>query len=140
MTFANMILIGAAIFAIIGALGAFTIAYRRSQEAARRSTGPSSETMRADRSMAGVRVAPPVVTESVEPEPEPEPEPEHEPEPEAAGVRLVTVQRVVEVSPEEAGVTRRQFFNRAMNASFFSRMARCSQAVVSVTCGRSRSA
>ncbi len=123
MTFANMILIGAAVFAIIGALGAFTIAYRRSQEAARREAGPSAETVRADRSLQGVRVAP--ITTKVEepaPAPEPEPEPEMEPAPalEPAGVRLVEAQRVVEVSVEESGVTRRQFFNRAMNATFFS--------------------
>jgi hypothetical protein len=36
-----------------------------------------------------------------------------------AGVRLVQTQRVVEVSPEEAG-SPRQFFNRAINATFFS--------------------
>ncbi|HLV90617.1 MAG TPA: ubiquinol-cytochrome c reductase iron-sulfur subunit [Acidimicrobiia bacterium] len=125
MSFSDMILIGAAVFAVIGALGAFTIAFRRSQQAAARRRpegGPSAETLRADRSMAGVRVAPaPVVVSEPEPEPEaePEPEPAGEPEPEPVGVRLVEVQRVIEVSPEEAGVTRRQFFNRAMNAGFF---------------------
>lgn len=114
-----MILIGAAVFAIIGALGAFTIAYRRSQEAVRKESGPSSETVRADRSLQGVIVEPlaPVVAE-VEPEPAAEPEMESEPQP--GGVRLVSAQRVVEVSVEESGVTRRQFFNRAMNATFFS--------------------
>lgn len=122
MTFANMILIGAAVFAIIGALGAFTIAYRRSQEAARReSAGPSAETIRADRSLQGVRVEPIVIAEpDPEMDAEPETEPESEPEPEPVGVRLVEAQRVVEVSVEESGVTRRQFFNRAMNATFFS--------------------
>lgn len=124
MTFANMILIGAAVFAIIGALGAFTIAYRRSQEAARReSAGPSAETVRADRSLQGVRVEPLVIAEpEIEPAPEPEPEvePVTERELEPAGVRLVETQRVVEVPVEESGVTRRQFFNRAMNATFFS--------------------
>src|SRR5690606_29842825 len=127
MSFSDMILIGAAVFAVIGALGAFTIAFRRSQQAAARrrpAGGPSAETLRADRSLAGVRVAPaPVVAsepeQEAEPEPEPEPEPAGEPELEPVGVRLVEVQRVIEVSPEEAGVTRRQFFNRAMNAGFF---------------------
>lgn len=33
-------------------------------------------------------------------------------------VRIVERQRVVEVSPEEGGVTRRQFFNRAIAGSF----------------------
>ncbi|MFO7299015.1 MAG: ubiquinol-cytochrome c reductase iron-sulfur subunit [Actinomycetes bacterium] len=120
MTFAEIILIAAAVFAVIGALGAFTIAYRRSQQAVRRSGGPSAETVRADRSRVGFRVSTPPA-----PEPEPvveEPEPvAEEPEPAGvgAGVQLVEVQRVVEVSPEEAGVTRRQFFNRAILATFF---------------------
>ena len=35
-------------------------------------------------------------------------------------IQVVETQRVVEVSPEEAGVSRRQFFNRAMNVTFFS--------------------
>src|SRR5690606_28424077 len=88
--------------------------------ATRRTPGPSTETVQADRSMAGFRVAPPVERE---PEPEPEPEleaelePEEAPGPEPIGVRLVETQRVIEVSPEESGVTRRQFFNRAMTAS-----------------------
>jgi len=34
-------------------------------------------------------------------------------------VTVETTQRVVEVSTEEAGVTRRQFFNRALGATFF---------------------
>ncbi len=121
MTFPNMILIGAAVFAIIGALGAFTIAYRRSQEAVKKEAGPSTETVRADRSLQGVRVEPlaPAVPD-VEPEAEIEPEPDEGRAAEPVGVRLIESQRVVEVSAEESGVTRRQFFNRAMNATFFS--------------------
>jgi cytochrome b6-f complex iron-sulfur subunit len=39
-------------------------------------------------------------------------------EEEPAAVEIVHAQRVVEVSTEESGVTRRQFFNRAMTATF----------------------
>lgn len=114
-----MVLIAVAVFAILGALGAFTIAYRRSQETIRRaSPGPSAETVRADRSAVNVAMPEPAPAEEAseleEAEAEPEPAPEH------VGVRLVQTQRVIEVSPEEAGVTRRQFFNRAINATFFS--------------------
>ena len=40
--------------------------------------------------------------------------------PSPVAIQVVETQRVVEVSPEEAGVTRRQFFNRALNVTFFS--------------------
>ena len=55
-------------------------------------------------------------------EPAPEREAEvadHEP----AGVTVAHEQLVVEVSPEEAGVSRRQFFNRALTATFGSFLA-----------------
>ncbi len=121
MTFTNMVLIGVAVFAILGAIGAFTIAFRRSQAARPRSPveGVSEETRRADRSLVGVRVEP-IVVEMAEPEAEVEEGPEEVEEPDAVSVRLVESQRVIEVSPEESGVSRRQFFNRAMNATFFS--------------------
>lgn len=129
MTFTNMVLVGVALFAIVGAIGAFTVAFRRSQtdEPVDPTSGVSEETRRSDRSMAGVRVEP-------LPEPEPEPadevgeadveaEPAGEPEPElvpaGAAVQVVERQRVVEVTPEESGVTRRQFFNRALSGTFF---------------------
>jgi cytochrome b6-f complex iron-sulfur subunit len=63
----------------------------------------------------------------VPPRPEPEAEVEEtaeaEPEPvddeEAdAVVEILETQRIVEVSPEEGGVSRRQFFNRAITATF----------------------
>lgn len=126
MTFTNMVLVGVALFAIVGAIGAFTVAFRRSKTDVPPdpTAGVSEETRRSDRSMAGVRVEP-----LPQPEPEPlleveeaEPEPaEPEPEPVAvgAGVQLVERQRVIEVTPEESGVTRRQFFNRAMSGTFF---------------------
>ncbi|MFO7291958.1 MAG: Rieske 2Fe-2S domain-containing protein [Actinomycetes bacterium] len=127
MTTTNLILIGVAVVAIFGAMGAFAIAFRRTS----RDTRPDWESQvepdarRADQSLRGVRVEPPVVAEP-EPEaaavttaePEPEPETPAEPEREPVGVTVVEVQRVVEVSPEEAGITRRQFFNRALGATF----------------------
>jgi len=124
MTFTNMVLIGVAVFAILGAVGAFTIAFRRSQAPKQRGSGDgvSAETKRADRSMDGVRVEPPAA-EVVEPAQADGASPVDDDVVEGhapIAVRLVETQRVIEVSPEEAGVTRRQFFNRAMNATFFS--------------------
>ena len=131
MTFTNMILIVVALFAIVGAIGAFTVAFRRTrvEESPDPTAGVSEETRKSDRSMAGVRVEP-----LPQPEPEPEPEPEGEVEettveveeegepelvPAGGGVQVVERQRVVEVTPEESGVTRRQFFNRALSGTFF---------------------
>lgn len=125
MTTQTLILSGVAIVAILAALGAFTIAYRRSggsQEAWRKRVSP--ETLAADRSKVpvaagGVPVAEREETVAVETPAEPAPEPEPEPEPEEpARVEMVEAQRIVEVSPEEAGVTRRQFFNRALAGTF----------------------
>ena len=122
MTFTNWILVGVGLFAILGALGAFSIAFRRSRsERPDPTAGVSEETRRADRSMAGVRVDMPVAAPDPEPvfeetsvEHEADVEEEHVP----AGVTLVETQRVVEVTPEESGVTRRQFFNRAITVTF----------------------
>jgi cytochrome b6-f complex iron-sulfur subunit len=126
MTFANWVLVAVALFAILGAVGAFTIAFRRTRaERPDPTAGVSEETRRADRSMSGVRVEPiPVPVAEVEEEPaeeveEVEPvEPEEERELVGAGVQVVETQRVVEVTPEESGVSRRQFFNRAIGATF----------------------
>lgn len=124
MTFTNWILVGVGFFAILGAVGAFTIAFRRSRaERPDATAGVSAETRKADRSMAGVRVEPiaipePEEMEEAEPAAVEEAEVEEEAVPAAAGVELVETQRVVEVTPEESGVTRRQFFNRAITATF----------------------
>jgi cytochrome b6-f complex iron-sulfur subunit len=128
MSFGNVVLIGVALFAILGAIGAFTIAFRRSQtdqapEPVDPAAGLSTETLEADKSMAGVRVEPISMAAAedavdeivVEVDAE-----EAEPEPSPVAIEVVETQRVVEVSPEEGGVTRRQFFNRALNATFFS--------------------
>lgn len=125
MTSTNLILIAVAVVAIFGAVGAFTIAFRRTRaERPDPTAGVSPETRRADRSMTGVRVDIPEsepevaeVIEAVEVE-----EVEAAPEPElaavATGVDVVETQRVVEVSVEESGVSRRQFFNRAITVTF----------------------
>jgi cytochrome b6-f complex iron-sulfur subunit len=121
MTFTNWVLIAVGFFAILGAIGAFSIAFRRSRaERPDPTAGVSQETRRADKSMVGVRVAPLAVAE---PEPVTETTPideeddlEHEAV--STGVTLVETQRVVEVSPDESGVTRRQFFNRAITVTF----------------------
>jgi len=130
MTFTNWILVAVAVFAILGAVGAFTIAFRRTRaERPDPTAGVSPETRRADRSMSGVRVDMPAdaedrgdaeTTAAEDEEPEQAEEPEEEPElvPAGAAVEVVETQRVVEVTPEESGVSRRQFFNRAIGATF----------------------
>ena len=123
MTTTTLILSGVAVVAILAALGAFTIAYRRSggsQEAWRKRV--SVETLAADRSAERVPVAAGGIPAAPEAEEEAPVEEEAPPEPEAAeepvAVEVVETQRIVEVSPEEAGVTRRQFFNRALAGTF----------------------
>ena len=122
MTFTDWILIGVGAFAVLGALGAFTIAFRRTRSDRPDPTAQTSaETLKADRSMEGVRVEPIAIPEpEVE---EPEPDIEEELEPTGVGITVVETQRVVEVSPEESGVSRRQFFNRAISVTFGSFLA-----------------
>lgn len=79
----------------------------------------SRETRKADRSAIPSRL----VVRRPEPAPEPEPvvaevpdEPEMSPAPVA--VQTVEVVRVEELSPQEAGVNRRQFFTRALGITF----------------------
>lgn len=122
MTFANWVLVAVGLFAILGAVGAFTIAFRRARsERGDATAGVSAETRRADRSLEGV-TAPPI------PEPEAVEQVTEIAEPEAgeaeeglagAGVAVVETQRIVEVTAEESGVSRRQFFNRAIAGTFF---------------------
>ena len=129
MSFTDWILLGVGAFAILGALGAFTIAFRRSRSDQPEPTaGTSSETLKADRSMEGVRVEPIAVAASSSSDEEvgvsdETPELDPEPEPVGAGVAVVETQRVVEVTPEESGVSRRQFFNRAITVTFGSFLA-----------------
>jgi len=126
MTTQTLLLVGVAAVALLAALGAFAIAWRRSTGAASWRDALSRETLRADKSKA-IEVTTPVSelepeTSDLQPQPagvEPPKEPVHEP----AGVTVAHEQLVVEVSPEEAGVSRRQFFNRALTATFGSFVA-----------------
>ncbi len=136
MTTTGLILIGVAAVAIFGAVGAFAVAFRRArseeeEETADWTSKVAVETRTADRSMRGVKVEPiavarpseePEELEAVEEAPaveEGEVEAEEvEEEPEPVSVSVVEAQTVVEVSSEEAGVTRRQFFNRSLGSLF----------------------
>ncbi len=120
MSAENLILLGVALIAVLGAIGAFTIAFRRSQPEPDPLEGMSRETRAADRSMAGVRVEPIETTTEVAEVPEAEDtnvvvDDEAD---EPVAVSVVHETRVVEISTEEAGVTRRQFFNRAITGTF----------------------
>lgn len=122
MSAENLILIGVALVAIIGAAGAFTIALKRSQPEPDPLEGLSKETRAADRSMAGVRVEPIDTTAEVVDDEDYEEvdvvEDIDGAEEDSSAVEVVHETRVVEVSTEEAGVTRRQFFNRALLGTF----------------------
>ena len=128
MTTQTLLLVGVAVVALLAALGAFAIAWRRSTGAPSWRDALGRETLKADRSQkvlvgtrrpadreadSGVQAAvvadDTTVLETEEPEP--------------AGVTVAHEQLVVEVSPEEAGVSRRQFFNRALGATFGSFVA-----------------
>ncbi|MGH8948371.1 MAG: hypothetical protein ACRDXF_05875, partial [Acidimicrobiia bacterium] len=119
MTLTNAALIAVAVVAILGAAGAFAVAFRRSQTAEKPDplAGVSPETRAADRSATAVAIPPRIEEETVEDE-VPEAEPEAIEAEEDAVVEILETQRIVEVSPEEGGVSRRQFFNRAIAATF----------------------
>jgi cytochrome b6-f complex iron-sulfur subunit len=131
MTVTTIALIAVAVIAILGAAGAFAVAYRRSQSAEppEPMIRVSRETMEADRPFTGgvVVAAAEEAGEAeagVPVEGTREEEQEVAEEPAAvASVQIVESQRIVEVSPEEGGVTRRQFFNRAITATFGSFLA-----------------
>jgi cytochrome b6-f complex iron-sulfur subunit len=116
VTTETLLLVGVAAVALLGAVGAFAIAWRRSTGAPNWRSALSRETLRADKSADRVAVPTPTETEPLEVE-EPVAEAVEE---EGLAVTVAQEQRVVEVSPEEAGVSRRQFFNRAISATFFS--------------------
>ncbi|MDH3261867.1 MAG: Rieske 2Fe-2S domain-containing protein [Acidimicrobiia bacterium] len=102
---------------LLAAFAAFAIAYRRGGEKTTDwRAALSKETLAADVSeTTAPLLAPPTQPESEPIEEQAEPLEEAPPEAEhPAAVSVAEVQRVVEVSPEEAGVTRRQFFNRAL--------------------------
>lgn len=110
----SLMAIAVAVVAIAAAAGAFAVAFRRSLGPERRDRpDPSSDT----------RHAPPRSAETAETTPEPEAVASTGDEPDRVGVTVVQAERIVEVSPEEGGVTRREFFNRALAGIFGSYLA-----------------
>lgn len=145
MTAVQLLIVALAGVAVAGVLGAFMIAYRRSGAApgqprrpgrSWRSTVPR-ETRKADRSAlpspvvaagppapdgggpapAEADEAPPEAEAAEEPDGEEGEEPAAVPAA-AAAMQTVDVMRVEELSPQEAGVNRRQFFTRALGITF----------------------
>lgn len=124
MSTSQILIISIAAVCVFAAVAAFAIAYRRGagKEADWREAMPK-RVLAADVSEPAAVVVEPSEVEEVEEPEEAEAEVIAEPTEEpAAGeeeapspaIAVAEVQRVVEISPEEAGVTRRQFFNRAL--------------------------
>ena len=113
----NWILVGVALVAVAAAVAAFAIAWRRSGGDWR--GGVSAETRAADRA-PGLDLPPVPVTEpEVLPEDEVvEDEVVEDDDRMPVAVAVASERRLVEATPEEAGVTRRQFFNRALGSVF----------------------
>ncbi|MGH9053151.1 MAG: ubiquinol-cytochrome c reductase iron-sulfur subunit [Acidimicrobiia bacterium] len=121
MTAAQILALAVAAVALLGMVAVFAIAYRR--ETSPRPYPPfDRRAVRRDRSeevgvlvTVGQRTEPeaPAIRQRVGEATRAEPE----------AVEAVEVRRVEEVSPEEAGVTRRQFFNRAILTAFGSYLA-----------------
>ena len=118
MDASSLILFVVAAVVIFAASGAFAIAYRRSVGGNRREQREEPPPVREP--APGPTESVTVAAESIRLEAA---HPETTQGREEAGVSLVVTQRVVEVSPEEAGITRRQFFNRAITATFGSYLA-----------------
>jgi cytochrome b6-f complex iron-sulfur subunit len=105
--------IGIAGVAVLAAIAAFLVAWRRSSGAEWKRR-VQRETLSADRSLPVDLAESPAVDE-------PEPEPVAADAAPVGGGTAIAVehaQRVVEVSPEEAGISRRMFFNRALGYIF----------------------
>ena len=119
MTTSQILIVSMAVVCVLAAVAAFAIAYRRGGEKpADWRAALSKEALAADVSketapVFATEVAALPDTADVEDEAAEVPPPEP-----VAAVTVAEVQRVVEISPEEAGVTRRQFFNRALLATW----------------------
>jgi cytochrome b6-f complex iron-sulfur subunit len=121
MSTSQILIVSIGAVCLLAAVAAFVIAYRRGGEKPTDwRSALSKETLAADVSEATA----PVLTPAAQPESPPIEEQAEAPE-EASqeaeppvAVSVAEVQRVVEISPEEAGVTRRQFFNRALLATW----------------------
>ncbi len=129
MTTVQLLIVALSAIVLVGVLGAFVIAYRRSESPGRPArswrSGLSRETRKADRSaLATPVVARPAEAaadhevEVTETEATAAEEAEEESEEPVAAMQAVEVMRVEELSPQEAGVNRRQFFTRALGATF----------------------
>lgn len=125
----NVVLIGVAVVAVAAALAIFTIAYRRSTDWRDR---VNAETVAADRSelqvtteAADLEEASPDQPDRVEESSAEATDDARQPDTAAAvtGLEISHEPVVVEASAEETGFTRRQFFNRALSATFFSFLA-----------------
>ena len=125
MTTVQLLIVALSAIVLVGVLGAFVIAYRRSESPGRPArswrSGLSRETRKADRSA----LATPVVARPAEVAADHEVEgtateatAAEEAEEPVAAMQAVEVMRVEELSPQEAGVNRRQFFTRALGATF----------------------
>lgn len=118
MTAEVLVPLAIAVVAVFAAIAAFTIAWRRSGGVEwRRSV--QRETRTADRSRrpeVGVKRDDADASTSAEVDMEPEEEVRDERVP--VGVAVASTQRVVQVTPEEAGISRRTFFNRAIGILF----------------------
>ena len=112
----NLILVGVAVVAVAAAVAAFAIAWRRSTGGDWRGR-ISSETRAADRS-TGLDLPPVPVAVDEEPAVVADEVTEVEEASSPVAVAVATERRLVEATPEEAGVTRRQFFNRALGSVF----------------------
>ena len=110
MTTTQFVLVAIVAVAVLAALAAFSIASRRSESDWR--DDMDGRARKSDRSKVPVAAAPAPLVEEVGEQP-----PVALPL-EPTVVHAIEVRQVEEVSPEEAGVTRRQFFNRATLALF----------------------
>jgi cytochrome b6-f complex iron-sulfur subunit len=118
VTAPQILALAVAAVAILGMVAVFAIAFRRETA---ESPAPllDRRTRRRDRSLAvPVLTRPGRPEERIITEPPPPPTEAVEEEEEAVLVEAVEVRRVEEVPAEEAGVTRRQFFNRALLTAF----------------------
>jgi cytochrome b6-f complex iron-sulfur subunit len=112
MTATQIVLVAVVAVAVLAALAAFSIASRRSSPDWK--DGMDVRALRSDRSKVSAAVAPAPAVADVEESPAEVAEPPNEP----IVVQAVEVVRIEEISSEEAGVSRRQFFNRATLALF----------------------
>lgn len=119
MTTSQLLIVGIAAIAVAGVLGAFVIAFRRSSDGSESwRAGVPRDARRVDRSALETPVLVGAPAEEAAAEAETEAPAEDVPTEAAPAVQAVDVVRLEELSPEEAGVSRRQFFTRALGITF----------------------